>query len=143
MWGICLDGKAWEDGLFQVVVQYKIDNSKALVMSPKANYELDIKKCLRHFMKNLRFFLNLRPSDEGLSYMDSGVKSSFRQYRLADCAKKWCAFGCTEHSDEPLKTKIVFSIGFHDFRVSSPSYKSHLHNILLCHLPSGTAGKNF
>ncbi len=50
---------------------------------------------------------------------------------------------CTEHSDEPLKAKIVFSIGFHDFRVSSPSYKSHLHNILLCHLPSGTAGKTF
>lgn len=49
MWGICLDGKAGEDGLFQAVVQYKIDNSKALVMSPKANYELDIKKCLRHF----------------------------------------------------------------------------------------------
>jgi hypothetical protein len=22
---------------------------------------------------------------------------------------------CTEHSDEPLKAKIVFSIGFHDF----------------------------
>ena len=44
MWGICLDSKAWEDGLFQAVVQYKIDNSKALVMSPKANYELDIKK---------------------------------------------------------------------------------------------------
>ena len=27
-----------------------------------------IKKCLRHFMKNLRFFFNLRPSGEGLSY---------------------------------------------------------------------------
>ena len=78
MWGICLDGKAWEDGLFQAVVQYKIDNRKALVMSPKANYELDIKKCLQHFMKNLRFFLNLRPSDEGLSYMDSCVKCSSR-----------------------------------------------------------------
>lgn len=44
MWGIRLDGKAWEDGLIQAVVQYKIDNSKALVMSPKANYELDIKR---------------------------------------------------------------------------------------------------
>ncbi len=54
-----------------------------------------------------------------------------------------CAFHCTEHSDEPLKAKIVFSIGFHDFRVSSPSYKSHLHNILLCHLPNGTAGQTF
>lgn len=59
MWGICLDSKAGEDGLFQAVVQCKIDNSKALVMSPKANYELDIKKCLPHFMKNLRFFVNL------------------------------------------------------------------------------------
>ncbi len=27
-----------------------------------------IKKCLRHFMKNLRFFLNLFPSGEGISY---------------------------------------------------------------------------
>jgi hypothetical protein len=64
-------------------------------------------------------------------------------------AQKICAaklvllMHCTEHSDEPLKAKIVFSIGFHDFGVSSPSYKSHLHNILLCHLPSGTAGKTF
>ena len=44
MWGICLDGKALEDGLFQAVVQYKIDNSKALVILPKENYELDIKE---------------------------------------------------------------------------------------------------
>ena len=28
-----------------------------------------VKKCLRHFMKNLRFFFSLRPSGEGLSYM--------------------------------------------------------------------------
>ena len=28
-----------------------------------------VKKCLRHFMKNLRFFLNLFPSGEGISYM--------------------------------------------------------------------------
>ena len=63
--------------------------------------------------------------------MDSGVKRSSLQCRLADGTKKWYAFDCTEHSDEPLKAKIVFSIGFHDFRVSSPSYKSHLHNILL------------
>lgn len=41
MWGICLGSKALEDGLFQAVVQYKIDNSKALVISPKANYELE------------------------------------------------------------------------------------------------------
>ncbi len=52
-----------------------------------------------------------------------------------------CAFHCTGHSDEPLKAKIVFSIGFHDFRVSSPSYKSHLHNIFLCHQPGGSAGQ--
>lgn len=44
MWGIYLDSKAFEDGLFQAVVQYKIDNGKALVMLPKANYELDIKR---------------------------------------------------------------------------------------------------
>lgn len=44
MWGICLDIKAWEDGLFQAVVQYKTGNSKAIVILPKANYELDIKQ---------------------------------------------------------------------------------------------------
>ena len=44
IWGICLDSKAGEVGLFQAVVQYKIDNGKALVMSPKANYGLDIKR---------------------------------------------------------------------------------------------------
>lgn len=44
MWGICVDSKAWEDGLFQAVVQYKIDNGKAFVISPKVNYELDIKR---------------------------------------------------------------------------------------------------
>ena len=42
MWGIYLDIKAFEDGLFQAVVQYKIDNGKALVMLPKPNYELDM-----------------------------------------------------------------------------------------------------
>ncbi len=44
MWGIWLDSKALEVGLFQAVVQYKIDNSKALVISPKANYGLEIKR---------------------------------------------------------------------------------------------------
>lgn len=44
MWGICFDDKAMEDGLFQAVVQYKIDNGKALVISPKANYGLYIKR---------------------------------------------------------------------------------------------------
>lgn len=43
MWGICLDSEAFEGGLFQAVVQYKIDNHKALVILPKAGYELDIK----------------------------------------------------------------------------------------------------
>ena len=54
MWGICLDSKALEDGLFQTVVQYEIDNSKALVISPKANYELDIKR-IRELPASLRF----------------------------------------------------------------------------------------
>jgi hypothetical protein len=44
MWGICLDSKTLEDGLFQTVVQYKIDNRKAIIILPKANYELDIKR---------------------------------------------------------------------------------------------------
>ena len=38
MWGIYLDSRAFKDGLFQAVVQYKIDNGKALAMLPKANY---------------------------------------------------------------------------------------------------------
>ncbi len=42
--GICLDSKAWENGLYQAVVQYKIDNRKALIISPKASYELDIRE---------------------------------------------------------------------------------------------------
>ena len=44
MWGICLESKTLEDGRFQAAVQYKIDNSKALVISRKANYELEIKE---------------------------------------------------------------------------------------------------
>ena len=47
-----------------------------------------VKKRLRHF--------NLFPSSEGISYMDSGVKRSVRQCRLADCTKEYCASGfCT------------------------------------------------
>ena len=38
MWGLYLDIKAFKDGLFQEVVQYKIENSKALVILPMANY---------------------------------------------------------------------------------------------------------
>ena len=44
MWGICLDGKALEDGLFQAVVQYKTDNGKAFVRLPKAKYGLEIER---------------------------------------------------------------------------------------------------
>ena len=47
----------------------------------------NIKKWLRHFMKNLRFFVNSCPSDNGLSYMDSGVKSPGCGARLAYCTK--------------------------------------------------------
>lgn len=43
MWGICLDSKALENGLFQAVVQYRTDNNKALVILPEVHYELDIK----------------------------------------------------------------------------------------------------
>lgn len=43
MWGICVDRKAWENGLFQTVVQYKTDNGKAFVISPEIKYEPDIK----------------------------------------------------------------------------------------------------
>lgn len=46
MWGLYLDSKAFKDGLFRAVVQYKIDNGKALVILPKANYELDIKEIM-------------------------------------------------------------------------------------------------
>ena len=58
-------------------------------------------------------------------------------------AKLILLFHCTEYYDDPLKTKIVFSIGFHDFWVSSPSHKRHLPNIFLYHLPSATAGRTF
>lgn len=46
MWGICLDAKTLEDGLFQTVVQYKIDHmdNKAVVISPRFNYKLDIEE---------------------------------------------------------------------------------------------------
>ena len=38
---------------------------------------------------------------------------------------------------------IVFRIGFHDFRVFSPSHKSQLPNIPLCHLPSDADWQTF
>jgi len=38
-------------------------------------------------MKNLRFFANLCPPSDGLSYMDSGVKSPGCGVRLAYCTK--------------------------------------------------------
>ena len=45
MWGVCLDSKSLENGLFQTVVQYKIDpmDNNAVVILPKADYKLDIK----------------------------------------------------------------------------------------------------
>ena len=46
MWGICLDSQA--------VVEYKIDNSKVLVILPEANDELDIKR-IRELPASLRF----------------------------------------------------------------------------------------
>ena len=45
-------------------------------------------------------------------------------------AKVLHASSCANHSDEPLRAKIVFSNGFHDFCVSSP-----LHKIESCTLP--------
>lgn len=46
MWGICFDGKALEEGiysLYQGVVEYKIENNKAVMIRPKADREMDIK----------------------------------------------------------------------------------------------------
>jgi hypothetical protein len=38
------------------------------------------------------------------------------QMTQKNCAAKLVLlFHCMEHLDNPLKTKIVFSIGFHDF----------------------------
>ncbi len=35
---------------------------------PKLGISYKVKKWLRHFMKNLRFFVNLYPSVDGISY---------------------------------------------------------------------------
>ena len=49
-----------------------------------------------------------------LSYMDSGVKRSSRQCRLADCTKEYCASGfCTMKR----RLKIVEANAEHDFRL--------------------------
>ena len=48
-----------------------------------------VKKCLRHFMKNLRFFSNLCPSGEGLSYMVKKNPAS-RTLRLRRVAAATC-----------------------------------------------------
>ena len=63
-------------------------------------------------MKNLRFFLNLCPSCEGLSYMDSGVKRSSRQCRLADCTKKFVQVAFVRWRGD---SKIVEANAEHDF----------------------------
>lgn len=46
MWGICIDCKASDYGLFQKVVEYEIDHSdnKAVVILPKTNYKTDIER---------------------------------------------------------------------------------------------------
>ncbi|MCI9199732.1 MAG: hypothetical protein HFI03_04755 [Lachnospiraceae bacterium] len=47
-------------------------------------------------------------------HMGFGCQKVCPAVLLGRLHKKWCR-GCTEHSDELLKAKIVFSIGFHDF----------------------------
>ena len=47
-----------------------------------------IKKCLRHFMKNLRFFLNLCPSYGGLSYMVNQSPSVYSGGLNLECLKQ-------------------------------------------------------
>lgn len=81
MWGICLDGKALEDGLFQAVVQYKIDNSKALVILPKENYELDIKE-IRELPAPPRFVYGEQVSPRnhpGMTGMIIGIRWHFKR----------------------------------------------------------------
>ncbi len=81
MWGICLDSKALEDGLFQTVVQYEIDNSKALVISPKANYELDIKG-IRELPAPPRFVYGEQVSPRnhpGMTGMIIGIRWHFKR----------------------------------------------------------------
>ncbi len=92
-------------------VQSAKQHCRADLLTPESHM---VKKCLRHFMKNLRFFLNLCPSGEGLSYMDSGVKRSSRQCRLADCTKKFVQVAFVRWRGD---SKIVEANAEHDFRL--------------------------
>ncbi len=83
MWGICLDSKSLENGLFQAVVQYKIDNSKAFVISPKANYELDIKR-IRELPAPLRFVYGEQASPRNHPDM-AGVIIGIRWHFKRNC----------------------------------------------------------
>lgn len=45
MWGICLDSKAIQEGLFQQVIQYKIDeNGEVIITLPSTGYRPEIKR---------------------------------------------------------------------------------------------------
>lgn len=47
MWGICLDGETMKEGLYQTVIQYKInENGKAIILLPESIYQPDI-NCIR------------------------------------------------------------------------------------------------
>ncbi len=71
-------------------------------------------KWLRHSIKNLRLFLNLRPSGEGLSYKDWGVKSSSRQCRLAYGTNNIVQVAFVRWRGD---SKIVEANAEHDFRL--------------------------
>lgn len=44
MWGICLDSKAIQEGLFQSVIQYRIkENGEVVIILPETAYRPDIK----------------------------------------------------------------------------------------------------
>lgn len=44
MWGICLDSKAMQEGLFQTVIQYKMEeNGEVVITLPETAYKPDIK----------------------------------------------------------------------------------------------------
>ena len=62
MWGICLDISTWQDGLYQAVIQYEMSgDNQAVIISPRANCKVDLKKSgncqyrLNIFMDNRLF----------------------------------------------------------------------------------------
>ena len=57
-------------------------------------------------------------------------------------AKVLHASSCANHSDEPLRAKIVFSNGFHDFCVSSPLHKIEFIPFISVALPFYFIGEN-